>query len=147
MQQPHARAGKRCPHRRKAVPAPKAQHTPTANQTQRQHRWRHFKTVHCKTSTHGRHDCVSKTILNPRAISHTLDRKRQQLRRKLQRARHQERATKRQQQHVLCQGRAQRQRHMQPIRPTNVHSYGIDVVATANRQEVGGRCVVRTFSQ
>ena len=36
---------------------------------------------------------------------------------------------------------------MQPIRPTNVHSYEIDVVATANRQEVGGWCVVRTFSQ
>ena len=147
MQQPHARAGKRCPHRGKAVPAPKAQHTPMANQTQRQPRRRHFETVRCNTSTHGRHDCVSKTILNQHAISHTSDRKLQQLRRKLQRTRHQERATKRQQQYVLCQGRAQRQRHMQPIRPTNVHSYEIDVVATANRQEVGGRCVVRTFSQ
>ena len=142
MQQPHARAGKRCPHRWKAVLAPKAQHTPTANQTQRQHRWRHYKTVLCNTSTHGRHDCVSKTILNPRAISHTWGRIQQQLQQKLQRARHQERATMRQQQHVLCQGCAQRQHHMQPIRPTNVHSYGIDMVATANRQEVGGRCVV-----
>ena len=53
----------------------------------------------------------------------------------------------RQQQHVLCQVRAQRQRRMQPIRPTNVHSAVIDVVATANRQVVGGRCEVQTFSQ